>query len=507
MRIISFLGTGKYEPTEYLFENQSCATPFVAVALATLCRAREITILATEKAEETHGRTLIDTFAQVGLPAPRFERISDGRSTEELWRNFTLLTKLLGTGQQEDTLLDITHGFRSLPFFAGAVVAFVRALTAELPVRVVYGAFEARTANNQTPVWDLTPFVDLLDWTQALDLFLRSGQADALAARVEALGRLISREWASTKATATPPRIRDFAKALRAFAEALATVRVGELLLPAGKLGSLAKQLQQELALAREDIVRHLPPVAQTLDRLEAMIAPLVINADHLAGVEGQQALAALAKLYLQLGRYAEAGIILREGWVSRLAPPQATRPGPGFDDQARTLAERALTGNTGPMQRLVALRNDIEHAGFRKQPLAAAAIREQLKHFVKDFFLTAGDPAKWRPTEATPGTACSQTRLTYFVTRHPGAIEWAARRGLEVDRQLDHLDVETIQPGDEVIGILPVNLAAEVCARGGRFFNLSLTVPPEARGRELSADELEQYGARIEEYRVEHVP
>jgi CRISPR-associated protein Csx16 len=74
------------------------------------------------------------------------------------------------------------------------------------------------------------------------------------------------------------------------------------------------------------------------------------------------------------------------------------------------------------------------------------------------------------------------------------------------VDRQLDHLDVETIQPGDEVIGILPVNLAAEVCARGGRFFNLSLNVPPEARGRELSADELEQYGARIEEYRVERV-
>jgi CRISPR-associated protein Csx16 len=94
----------------------------------------------------------------------------------------------------------------------------------------------------------------------------------------------------------------------------------------------------------------------------------------------------------------------------------------------------------------------------------------------------------------------------TYFVTRHPGALEWAARQGLAVDFQLSHLEVAMIQPGDTVIGILPLNLVAEVCARGARFFNLSLTVPPEARGRELSADELEQFGARVEEYRVERV-
>ncbi len=92
----------------------------------------------------------------------------------------------------------------------------------------------------------------------------------------------------------------------------------------------------------------------------------------------------------------------------------------------------------------------------------------------------------------------------TWFVSRHPGAIEWAARQGLTVDQQLVHLDPATIQPGDTIIGTLPVNLAAAVCARGGHFFNLSLDLPPEARGRELSADDLERFGARIEEYRVE---
>ena len=89
----------------------------------------------------------------------------------------------------------------------------------------------------------------------------------------------------------------------------------------------------------------------------------------------------------------------------------------------------------------------------------------------------------------------------TWFVTRHPGAVAWAQRRGLAVDRQLAHLAPEQIAPGDTVIGTLPVNLVARVCARGGRYLHLSLDLPAEARGRELTADELERYGARLEAY------
>jgi CRISPR-associated protein Csx16 len=95
----------------------------------------------------------------------------------------------------------------------------------------------------------------------------------------------------------------------------------------------------------------------------------------------------------------------------------------------------------------------------------------------------------------------------TWFVSRHPGAIEWASRRGVRVDRQVAHLDVAEVKAGDVVIGTLPINLAAQVCARGARFFNLSLDVSPEARGRELSTADLERYGARLEEYRIEAVP
>ncbi len=92
------------------------------------------------------------------------------------------------------------------------------------------------------------------------------------------------------------------------------------------------------------------------------------------------------------------------------------------------------------------------------------------------------------------------------FVSRHTGAVEWARRQGLRVHEQVEHFNVEEVKEGDIVIGTLPVHLAAQVCARRARFLNLSLEVPPEARGRELSAEEMERFGARLEEYRVERL-
>lgn len=94
----------------------------------------------------------------------------------------------------------------------------------------------------------------------------------------------------------------------------------------------------------------------------------------------------------------------------------------------------------------------------------------------------------------------------TYFITRHPGAKDWAMRQGLRVDRIVEHLDPAFVAAGDVVIGSLPVNLAAEVCARGARYLHLSLDLPAALRGRELSAEDMERLGARLEEFSVRRV-
>jgi len=89
----------------------------------------------------------------------------------------------------------------------------------------------------------------------------------------------------------------------------------------------------------------------------------------------------------------------------------------------------------------------------------------------------------------------------TYFISRHAGAVAWAESEGFQVDQQLAHFDVAIIQQGDVVLGTLPINLVAEVNLRGGTYFHLTLELSAEARGKELSAADMQAYGARLEAY------
>lgn len=91
-----------------------------------------------------------------------------------------------------------------------------------------------------------------------------------------------------------------------------------------------------------------------------------------------------------------------------------------------------------------------------------------------------------------------------YFISRHTGAQAWAQKHQIAPHAvMLEHLDLDQVQPGDQVVGQLPVHLAAEVCRRAGEYLHLSMEVPRKLRGRELTLEEMEACGARIERFVV----
>mgnify|MGYP000935171093 CR=1 FL=1 len=93
---------------------------------------------------------------------------------------------------------------------------------------------------------------------------------------------------------------------------------------------------------------------------------------------------------------------------------------------------------------------------------------------------------------------------------RHKDESDDAIRAA--VRRQREELDAFVASPEyaecaslpvASMLGTLPLHLAAAVCARGCRYLALVVDLPAEARGRELSAAELDAYGARLEAFVV----
>ncbi|MFA7667757.1 MAG: CRISPR-associated protein Csx16 [Burkholderiaceae bacterium] len=90
-----------------------------------------------------------------------------------------------------------------------------------------------------------------------------------------------------------------------------------------------------------------------------------------------------------------------------------------------------------------------------------------------------------------------------WLVTRHPGARKWMENNGIAFDVHVEHLHADDVAPGDVIIGSLPINLVADICARKSRYFHLTVQLGCCDRGRELTAEKLQALQASLEEFSV----
>ncbi len=373
MRLVSFLGKGDYRETDYRFEERIFRSRFVSCALADAFRPSEIRVIATDEAWEQHGAALAAELADAGHPVPDRVPIPTAADPENLWRLFGAVVTTLSTARTP-IVLDITHGFRSQPFLAAACIQYVQSIEpAGQPIRVVYGEYRA---SEPSPIWELTTFLDVLAWSRELLLFLRTGRADGIVAPTEALGRELNRTWAAEGRIGPRPQVQLLAQALARFGDDLTTIRTGSLL--AGDRPTAAG-LVDAIDRTRFDIERYLPQLAPVIDQVRAIVAPLDAREERLSTTAGQQALLELARLYRRLGRYGEAVSVLREGWISAGAAENCDQPGPTLDADARHAQERIWIANVSSSRSVAEVRNDLQHAGFKKQPNSRVWFDRQL--------------------------------------------------------------------------------------------------------------------------------
>lgn len=490
-RLVSFLGTTTYAETTYRFQDLQATSPLMPIALSRMLSCDRVSVLATDEAAAIHEEALRAGLSDLGT-ALDMRRIPTGRSEEDLREQFRVFRDTVTESPDRPLVIDITLGFRAQPFFAAAGLATLSA-AGKLPrdVSLLYGAFEAREGNT-APIWDLTPFLDMIEFAFSASIFRRTGDGRPLSEALERERRRIAQGAKSGE--------RDFARSkviepLRTFSEDLSATRLAALLVgvesrtPAGNPKverSSTARLREALQKWRIECDRDHPALVPMLDDLLSMTGRLAVPDDAarksgLAAPEARQAVSALTQLYLDTGRLMEAAAVAREEIVSRLAdlPEAIAAARTTFDKDARHRAER-LAGDSLHVRGLLDRRNDILHAGMRTDPLSGKEIARQVEKLAEEIA---------RPPRSV------------VVSRHPGAVEWLKKQGIVADETLAHLtdaDVASCRAGDSVIGILPVDLAGRLCEKGVRCSVISLALDETQRGVELDCQQLEAAGARL---------
>lgn len=105
-----------------------------------------------------------------------------------------------------------------------------------------------------------------------------------------------------------------------------------------------------------------------------------------------------------------------------------------------------------------------------------------------------------------TPSDCTARSYLHYadgddliIVTRHSALVTYLHEIGAPIDAPvIAHATVADVR-GRHVIGVLPLHLAAEAES----VTEVPLNLPPEARGRELTLEEVRQYAAAPQRYCV----
>jgi putative CRISPR-associated protein (TIGR02620 family) len=83
----------------------------------------------------------------------------------------------------------------------------------------------------------------------------------------------------------------------------------------------------------------------------------------------------------------------------------------------------------------------------------------------------------------------------TKIITRHRGAIAWLESKGIKGE-VIEQASPSDFNEGDEIYGVMPIQLIAEGIEKGCDMNIIVLPkIPREMRGKELTAEEMEELG------------
>lgn len=291
-KIITFLGTGRYQEVTYEGfsengEKTQTKTRYIQEAICNVIGRDAILYVGlTEKARTenwTSGPKKTKDFEigqikeeyQPGLKEIldeeniKYQEFSlyDGKDENEMWQNFDSIFSILDEG--DEIYVDVTHSFRSIPFIIMSVLNYAK-FTKNINIKgIYYGAFEAQK-NNIAPIFDLSLFNQLTDWTIEAEKFLDTGDSKGLANMINTIIHPILRrtreEGKDQEIVKSAQVINKIGRDLNDFSGGLYTVR-------GNRISDYGIKLKESLELVKDIDIDELKPFEKILDKIHERVA------------------------------------------------------------------------------------------------------------------------------------------------------------------------------------------------------------------------------------------
>ena len=409
MKLLTFLGAPrKYHETTYFWQDKEYTTEYAPAASSRFLNSDQVIVFLTRKAREKYyddfSRTLPGnlTCSPVDIPV--------GRDADELWQLFELIGGAVDPG--ETVAFDITHGLRAFPFISLLVAAFLRSgLHVDLKA-VLYGAYEVRdesTVPNRAPMFDLSPMIKLLEWSSAADRFNRTGDARYLASLVAEQRKALALAAGEDRdRLAEVGRLGNLAGALESISQSLRLVRPHRIMVQTEGLKERVEKARP--ALEQAEAAR---PFELLLDRVEAAYKPLGYSEPYQPGhmVETLEKERQILHWYVEREQWPQVVSLAREWLLSWTMKQMGMKELISFSDRKRMTqvlnseAHEYLEAKKNDeeyqtlfihqiedTEKILSLwhtltdtRNDIDHAGMRKEPSSPEDLVKRIRYCVDE--------------------------------------------------------------------------------------------------------------------------
>lgn len=360
LTLISFLGSGKYEEVTYYLEGHKIISNLSIYPIIQTYGPQKIYVIGTKDS---------NWALLQGIEYRKIE-IPSGRDEKELWEIFGLTVEGLDQLENTSVIFDITHCFRSIPFFAVLLAKFLRFIKKSVDIQnIFYGFLDNQTKESR--IVDLAPLLELLDLIDGLNSLEKYGDLKDISRLLEIKQRKLRQNF-----PASLSRIKKILDRLTAITEMTYIPQLNEI------AENLDSSLQDKALL--DDIRLHFKPLFYLIPRLQELATRFKVTPAWKAQLE-------ISRWYNENRHPSQALLVLREAIITYICSKKNLDP---YDNNQRNEIERELNDNrTNPRNKIdqlwdkiIQLRNKTAHALMNKNiNIDPSKARDRVDELIKE--------------------------------------------------------------------------------------------------------------------------